>query len=88
MTRLNPIACLNCGKENDGHTNPEDESAVPTTDDLSVCLYCGDVSAYVVSDDDVFSLRELTPQEEESLMGNEYLRRIIYARRAVMERDR
>lgn len=83
MTGRALIPCLNCGKPNDAHSNPMDDADVPDEGDLSICLYCGELSAYTITDG-ILGTRPLTEQEERDVAGNEYLQHLIAARKQVM----
>lgn len=63
MTLRLDAPCSKCGSVNDAHTVPSEPDLIPENDDLSMCLYCGHVTAYVVMDRVVMGLRELTEEE-------------------------
>jgi hypothetical protein len=88
MTTMANITCPKCGRENDAHSSPEDDSLTPDSDDLSVCLQCGHLSAYVKAEDGTLSIRPLTEEEYVRFMEDPDIRRLLALREEVMNRDR
>jgi hypothetical protein len=77
-TQVNKAArCPACLKSNDGATSMR-EDATPKPDDLSVCIYCGQVNVFQTD----LTLRAMRKPEFEALPG-ELRRDIAIARRAV-----
>jgi hypothetical protein len=72
--RLPDMWCHNCGKKQNGATGIDADEA-PTPGDFSVCLYCGEISAYA----DDLTLRSLTDDEIVEIAGDE---RIIAMQKA------
>lgn len=83
MTGRNVITCPSCGKVNDAQSSPDDEEAVPEDGNLSMCLYCGDLSIFVTTDG-VMGLRAPTLAEYEELMEDPEIRRMLAIRKVVM----
>jgi hypothetical protein len=61
--------CPVCGHVNDDHTHPDLSSVTPEDGSISVCLYCGMPSVFVVDRPGHFVLRELTEDEWVGLPG-------------------
>lgn len=60
------IPCPECGTLNDGFSDPTDEDNAPSDGDMSICLYCGAWTVFIV-DDGVLSQRKCTDAEVEIL---------------------
>lgn len=84
MTTMANITCTKCGAKNDAHTEARDETAVPKNGDLSICLYCGHITAYVVSPEGI-TVRELTEEEAADIAKSDYIQALVMARKKVME---
>lgn len=89
MTARFNAPCSKCGSVNDAHTVPEEPELSPKNDDLSLCLYCGHVTAYVVMDGTLMGLRELTEEEATEVAADEAMQEMERTRQRVMaHRDR
>lgn len=73
--RLPDCHCLGCGRLVDAAACVDDETLVPSSGDVTVCLYCGHLMAY----DGARRLRALTPAEQIAVAGD---RRILAIQRA------
>lgn len=83
MPQGQAIACPNCGKVNDGHTSPTDPDATPGDGDISMCLYCGYLGIYVVTDS-TLSLRSPTAEESIELANNLKVQMVEQGRLRIM----
>lgn len=88
MTTMANITCPECGRENDAHSSPSDEGATPEDGDLSICLECGHLAAYVKAEDGTLTIRQLTEDEYKVFMEDPDIRRLLTIRQEVMNRDR
>jgi glutaredoxin len=46
ITRLKPARCPHCHMKIDAFDQLDDETIRPSPDDLTVCIYCGEVSQF------------------------------------------
>jgi hypothetical protein len=88
MTTRANIKCLGCGIENDSHAEATDGEAEPQDGNLSICLYCGYLSAYTHTEDGVLTVREMTDIEREIVEDDPGIQRLLAAREEVMGRAR
>lgn len=68
-------ACQCCGKKLDGASSLQDETAVPSPGDFSICLYCGTILEYeegfflhVASDESLSRLNSEEPEVYQQLI--------------------
>ena len=67
--RLPAMKCVGCGTKLDGATHPDDENAIPSPGDYSICLYCGALSVF----DDTLKLRPPSIAELMAIAGTNVL---------------
>ncbi len=79
-----PTVCLGCGGKIDGATHVGDEDTTPDPGSIVVCIYCGHIQAY----DDDLRLRELTPEEQLIIAGDERILAIQRARALAEEMEK
>lgn len=60
-----PRYCLGCGILVDGHTQVDGKPICPKPGDISICLYCSQVTIFTVS-----GLRWPTDEEHDEIMAN------------------
>lgn len=59
--------CPECKSPNDGHSSVTNDDTQPEDGDLSICLYCGTPSLYVVTNGKT-TVRGLTAKETAEIM--------------------
>jgi hypothetical protein len=72
MTTRIDTQCPHCGTRHTASTSPEDESAVPKSNDATMCIACGRFSIF----DDKLQLRIPTHEEMSALGTNHDLLRL------------
>jgi len=70
----------------DTYSDTTDKGAQPTTDDVSLCLYCGDLAAFVVDGENV-SLRPFTEEELAEHMKNQDIINALAIRQLVIDKE-
>lgn len=70
MSKRNGLACPECHSMNNGTMDVEGSQATPEDGDLSICVYCGTVSIFVITGKDSY-MRPLTPREEKTILTDQ-----------------
>lgn len=81
MTNKVDVTCPTCHSLNDGHTDVGGSDAAPSDGDLSICVYCGALSTYVI-DDKGTRLTEVPEDEAAELMKLPSVQRALALARA------
>lgn len=66
--------CTACGRENDATRNVDGTQAPPDDGDLSLCIGCAALSAFVVVDGVIMGVRALTEHEAERAHADSSIR--------------
>ena len=75
-TRLPPDPCVECGKPLDAAVFTADDKVVPRPGDISMCFYCGHLTAFT----DDMRRRELNTEEIRDIAGDPILLQLQRAR--------
>lgn len=59
------MKCGNCGKTLDGHLCPADGETTPQEGDISICLYCGEITQFKDGKLEVTDINDL-PKETQA----------------------
>jgi len=69
--------CSNCGKEFDMHSNIDDESLKPKEDDISICMYCGEIGQFKNGKLELIDIRVLPEDTQKEIMKIEVARQRV-----------
>jgi len=77
------MKCLSCDTELDGHAETGGSDLTPEEGDLSMCIYCGALAYYTMTDG-VLGLRHPTGEEHRELIRNSEVQQMLRKRKELM----